>query len=329
MKNFFKNKKILVAGGTGLVGIQVIKLLDNFCSKIISVSLDNFKLNNRNIKFIKADLRDINVCRKLTKNIDVVINLAGVAGSPQITRKKPSSIFTPNILFAINLLDAAITNKVKTFLYTSSYGVYNPLSQMKENENIWNEKLSENDLFGGWAKRTAELHVKSALIENPNMIIPIVRPSNIFGPYGNFDKENAMVVPSLIRKISSSPKIVKMYGDGTQVRDFVFSADIAKMMLKIISKQKNGTFNLGSGKGMSIKQLANKIKLYSNSKSKLIFEKQKFAGDKKRVLDISKIKKEKYFYKTDFDKAIKETIEWYKKNKNLYKKRFNSFLEIN
>lgn len=312
-----------------MVGVQVLKLLAQFNSKVTSVSLDNFKLKSKNIKFIKADLRDINVCRRLTKNIDVVINLAGVAGSPQITRKKPSSIFTPNILFAINLLDAAIKNNVKTFLYTSSYGVYNPLSKMKENENIWNEKLSENDVFGGWAKRTAELHVKAALIENSDMIIPIIRPSNIFGPYGNFDKENAMVVPSLIRKISSSPKIVKMYGDGTQVRDFVFSCDVAKMLLKIISKQINGTFNLGSGKGMSIKQLANKIKLYSNSKSELIFEKQKFAGDKKRVLDVSKIKRNKFFYRTDFDIAIKETIDWYKTNKNLYKKRFNSFLEKN
>lgn len=327
MNNFFKNKKILVAGGTGLVGVQVLKLLDKLNSKVTSVSLDNFKFKSKNISFIKKDLRNLNNCISLSRDKDIIINLTGVAGSPQITKLKPSSIFTPNILFAINLLEAAVKNKVKSFLYTSSYGVYNPFAEMKEDSNIWMENLSENDLFGGWAKRTAELHVKSIKIQYPWMNISIVRPSNIFGPYANFDTKNSMVVPSLINKISNSPKIVKMFGDGSQVRDFIFSKDVALMILKIISSKSNDIFNLGSGKGTSIKQLANLIKELSNSKSKLIFQKTAYAGDKKRILNINKIKKKKFFVKTDFKIALKETIDWYVNNQNLYKKRYNSFNE--
>lgn len=327
LKKFFKGKKVLVAGGTGLVGIQVISLLEELGSEIISVSLDDIKLKAKKIKFVKKDLRELNNCINLTKDCDVVINLAGVAGSPQITRKKPKSIFTPNILFAINLLEASVANKVKYYLYTSSYGVYNPFGDMKEKDNIWLENLSPNDLYGGWAKRTAELHVKAVRQEFPKMIIPIVRPSNIFGPYANFDKKNSMVVPSLINKISASPKKVKLFGDGTQVRDFVYSKDVAKMILMILCKKINSTINVGSGVGTSIKTLAEKIKKHSNSTSKLIFEKKTFSGDQKRVLDMTKAKKHKVYIKSNFDESLLETINWYKGNKKIYKKRYNSFHE--
>lgn len=327
MKNFFKNKKVLVAGGTGLVGIQVLKRLSELGAIVTSVSLDKIKLNLKNVRFLKYDLREYSNCDKLTKQKDIVINLAGVAGSPQITRLKPRSIFTPNILFALNLLEASIKNNIKIYLYTSSYGVYNPAGRMSEAQDLWSKNLSPNDLYGGWAKRTAELHIKSIKTENKKMIIPIVRPSNIFGPYANFDKENSMVVPSLINKISASSKFVKLFGDGTQIRDFVYSKDVAEMILNIISKKLDGIFNIGTGKGITIRELANKIKKLSNSKSKLIFQKKTFSGDKKRILDIRKIKENKIFINTNFDIALEETIDWYLKNKKKYKKRYNSFLE--
>ena len=73
-KKFYHNKKILIAGGTGLVGSQVLKFLKDIKCKIISASLDDNKKNFKNIKFVKSDLRYLNNCEKLTKNIDVVIN---------------------------------------------------------------------------------------------------------------------------------------------------------------------------------------------------------------------------------------------------------------
>lgn len=327
MKNFFKNKKILVAGGTGLVGVQVLKKLSDFGAKTTSISLDDIKLNLKKVRFIKADLRDYKSCLKHTKNQDIVINLTGVAGSPHITKEKPNSIYSPNILFALNLLEASVFNKVKIFLYTSSYGIYDPRSQMKETDNIWEKKLSKHDLYGGWAKRTGELHVKAILKENSKIIIPIVRPSNIFGPYANFDYKNAMVVPSLISKISNSDEVVKIFGDGMQVRDFVYSKDVAIMMLRIIYKKKSEIFNIGSGLGVTIKNLATKIKKISKSNCSLIYGKKNKSSDKKRILDVNKIKINKIYERTKLDIALKETIDWYSKNKSLYKKRYNSFLE--
>ena len=75
--------------------------------------------------------------------------------------------------------------------------------------------------------------------------------------------------------------LVKLFGDGTQIRDFVYSKDVAEMILNIISRKLDGIFNIGTGKGITIRELANKIKKLSNSKSKLIFQKKKYSGDKK------------------------------------------------
>lgn len=326
-KLFYKKKKILVAGGSGLVGTQVISILKDIDCKILSVGLETQSIFNKNIKHIKSDLRYLKNCEKITKGVDIIINLAGVAGSPQISKIKPRSIFVPNILFSINLLEAAKKNNVKNFLYTSSYGVYNSKKTMKEDE-MWNNMLSPNDIFGGWAKRTGELHVEALLKENRNFNIKIVRPSNIYGPFGNFDPKNSMVVHALISKILKSNQNVKLFGSGLERRDFVYSKDVASAILKIITKKtKHYVFNIGTGKSYSIKFLANLILKISGKKTKLIFQKKKYSGDKKREMNVNRLNFYGIKCKTSFDKGLEETIEWYKNNKNHYKKRYNSFNE--
>ena len=317
----------MIAGGTGLVGSQVLKFLKDIKCKIISASLDDNKKNFKNIKFVKSDLRYLNNCEKLTKNIDVVINLAGVAGSPQITKKKPRSIFVPNILFSLNLLEAAKKNNVKHYMFVSSYGVYNSKTEMKEDE-MWHNPLSPNDIFGGWAKRTGELHVEALLKEKKKINIKIVRPSNIYGPFGNFDPKNSMVVHALISKILKSNKKVKLFGSGLEKRDFVYSKDVASAILKIIPKKtKDYIFNIGSGKSYSIKFLANSILKISGKASKLVFQKKQYSGDKKREMNVKRLNSYGIKCETSFLKGLEETIEWYKKNKNHFKKRYNSFNE--
>jgi GDP-L-fucose synthase len=326
IKKFYQKKTILVAGGTGLVGTQLIEILSGFGSKVISVSLDKIKYNFHNVKFVKSDLRYLDNCINLTKNVDIIINLAGVAGSPKITKIKPRSIFVPNILFGINLLEAAIKNKVKTFVYASSYGVYSPNNEMRE-DKMWEYNLSPHDQFGGWAKRTVELHIKSVKAEYNGMFLPIIRPGNIYGPYGNFDIKNAMVVTSLINKITSGLKEVKILGDGTQKRDFVFSADVANCIIEILYKRLDDVYNIGTGKGTTIRELAETIKEVSKSNSKLVYDNSKKTGDQNRILNVEKINKEKIFCNTSLKEGLKLTINWYLQNKLFYKKRFNSFNE--
>ena len=159
MKSFYNNKKILVTGGTGLIGIQLVKKLAELKAKVTVVSLDKNIRLPRGVKFIRSDLRILANCLKLTKNIDYVFHLAGIKGSPKMALKKPYQFMTPMIMFNVNMLEASRINNVKRFLYTSSIGVYNPKKIMKE-DDVWKTFPSKNDWYAGWAKRIGELNVQ-------------------------------------------------------------------------------------------------------------------------------------------------------------------------
>ena len=157
--------------------------------------------------------------------------------------------------------------------------------------------------------------------------ISIIRPANVYGPYDNFDTNNAMVIPSLIKKVTTSKKKLDVWGDGSTVRDFIYSEDVARAMMYAVYKKINYPINVGSGKGVSIKQLVNSIVKATNRKNlKINWQTNKPSGDKTRLMNISKIKKTGFRNITTLDYGIKKTVEWFLKHKNL-KGRYNSFTE--
>ena len=164
MKKFYKNKKILITGGTGLIGRQLVNLLLSYGAKLTVVSLDTPYDLNAKIKFIKKDLRDFNNCLKVCKNIDYVFHLAGVKGSPRMTLKKPASFMTPTLMFSINMMEAARRQKVKRYLFTSSIGVYSPRKRLLEGD-VWKTFPSKKDYIPGWTKRICELQAEAFKIE--------------------------------------------------------------------------------------------------------------------------------------------------------------------
>jgi GDP-L-fucose synthase len=324
----FKNKKILVAGGTGLVGIQLIKKLNKLGAKVYVTSLD--KINAKELKIVKfyrLDLVEVQNCIKVTKGMDIVFNLLGVTGSPDTNIKKPGSFMMANLYCAVNLLYAAQKNNVKKYLYTSTYGVYGPAEILKE-KNVWKTFPSEHDKYAGWAKRMGELQVEAYKKEYNFEGLYVVRPANIYGPNMNFNQKNSMVVASLIRKIfNSNNKKVEVWGNGKNIRDFVYSKDVAESMIQVIRKNIEEPINIGSGKGISIKEL---IKIIQNSKylkikPEIIFQSDKPSGDKKRILDTKLAKKYKINNNTSMKEGIDKTIKWYLDNIKNLKKRHSFF----
>ena len=327
MINIFRGKKILVAGGTGLVGQQLVPKLINFGAKVFVASLDDKSLVNHKIEnFYNLNLMNLDNCIKITKDKEIVFNLLGVTGSPKINIEKPASFMMSNIYCAINLLMAAQISKVKKYLYTSTYGVYAHSTIMKE-DDVWKTFPSENDKFAGWAKRIGELQIEAFKIEYNFESLHIVRPANIYGPYANFDPKNSMVIPSLIRRIIKGENPLIVWGNGTAIRDFIFSADVAEAMIQVMQKKIEKPINIGSGRGISIKELVNTL-LSSEiikKKPKVIFDKTKPTGDKKRILDTSLAKSYGITNKVSLKEGLDKTINWYLNNQSLTHKRFNYF----
>ena len=208
--NFFRNKKVLVTGGTGMIGIPLVEKLLTKKAKVTIVSLDNKERCPKGSIFQRKDLRNISNCMSVCKNKDIVFHLAGIKGSPIMASEKPASFLYPTLSFSLNMLEAARLNKVKHYLFTSSVGVYSPAKFFYE-EDVWKTMPSKNDWYAGWAKRICELQVEAYQKEYNFKNISIIRPANVYGPNDNFDVKNAMVIPSLINKATQNNKSFEVW----------------------------------------------------------------------------------------------------------------------
>ena len=219
------------------------------------------------------------------------------------------------------MMEAARQSGVQRYLYTSSIGVYQPSDVFNE-DDVWSTFPSENDRFAGWAKRMGELQAQAYDIQYKWDKISIVRPANVYGPYDNFDPENAMVIPSLIRKAHDN-KVLEVWGDGTPIRDFIHCRDVALGMIHMVKNKITEPVNLGSGTGISIKQIANIVSKRFNRNIKWLSDKP--MGDSKRVFSTNRAEKYGFKIKIDLEYGINETIDWFLKNKSIIDERYNVF----
>ena len=322
--NFYKNKSILVTGGTGMIGQPLCNMLVEAGADVTVASLDGEERTPRGTRFLKLDLRNFENCLSVTKNKEIVFHLAGVKGSPKMTLERPASFFVPTLQFSLNMMEAARRMGVERYLFTSSVGVYQPAEVFQE-DSVWKTFPSPNDRFAGWAKRICELQAEAYQIEYDWNLVSIVRPANVYGPYDNFDPSNAMVIPSLIHRALYEKGPLIVWGDGSPIRDFIHAKDVARGMMLVIEKGIKEPINLGSGSGVTIKQIAEAIAKFTGKD--LIWDKNKPNGDAKRLMDMSRASKLGYKPELSLEDGIVNTIEWYKCNRELAMARYNSFTE--
>jgi len=322
LKNF-AGKQVMVTGGTGLIGRQVVDILCKAGASVTVISLDDVVIN-RQAKHIHGDLTDFELCKKITKGVDFVFHLAGIKGSIEVTRAKPASFFVPLLMFNTNVLEACRINQVKKVVYTSSIGAYSSAEVFKEKEGFSGEPM---DMFPGWAKRMAELQVEAYRIQYGLNNFAIVRPCNVYGPGDNFDPKSAMVIPTLMWRIYNKENPVIVWGDGSAIRDFAYSRDVAEgIILALHHGTKGGFVNLGSGKGCTIKELVEALRTFLDFD--YTFDASKPSGFPKRVMDIS-LARETIDYNpaTSLADGLKETWAWFVKNSSEYLKKKNYFKE--
>lgn len=319
----FAGSNVLVTGGTGLIGRQVVDILCNAQANVAIVSLDKIRINEQ-AEHIFGDLRSFEFCKEITKDMDFVFHLAGVKGSIQVTKAKPASFFIPLLMMNTNVLEASRLNRVERLVYTSSIGAYASAEVFKETENLDGPPM---DMFPGWAKRMAELQIKAYKTQYGLDNFSVVRPCNVYGPGDNFDPDNAMVIPTLMYRIYQKQDPVVVWGDGSAIRDFAYSRDVAEgVILALYHRTKPDFVNLGSGRGYSIKELVET--LHSFLDFNYVFDTNKPSGFPRRVMDIS-LAREVIDYNptTSLAEGLKETWQWYINNQDEYLNKKNYFKE--
>ena len=316
----FKNQNILVTGGAGMIGRELVKLLLNRGANVTVADISN-KINIQDVEYCQVDLRYFDQCVDICKNKDYIFNLVGIKGSPKMCAEQPADFMVPMLQFNTNMMEAAMKSGTKWYLYTSSVGVYHPAEVFKE-DDVWETFPSQNDRFAGWAKRIGELQAESYAIQYGNKNISIVRPANVYGNYDNFDPRNAMVIPSLIRKGFEEDEL-EVWGDGSAIRDFIHARDVARGMIHAVENKITEPINLGSGDGIAIKEIAEVVSNRFGKKIKWLTDKP--TGDIRRVFDMTRANNYGFKALTTIKEGIEETIEWFLENKDIIDKRFNAF----
>lgn len=319
-------KKVLVAGGTGTIGIPLVKKLVEAGAYLSVVSMDSpeyaEQLFGNKVNFHRSDLTRLENCLNVTEGQDYVFNLVGIKGSVGIGESKVADYFVPMLLYQANLMEAAFRSRVSRYLFVSSICGYPQSSVPKQEDTMWDGIPKQNDRFPGLAKRIGEIQGETYLQQYGWDAVKIVRPSNVYGPYDDFNPATAQVIPALISRMVNGENPVKVWGDGSVIRDFIFSEELAEWLLVALEKAPPCVpINLGTGRGVTIKEVVETIAACLPEPPQIEWDTAKPAGDPVRVLSINRATELIGFkLKTGLKEGIKKTVGWYLKNRDLASK---------
>ena len=315
----YKKEKVLVAGGTGVIGIPIVHELINRGAHVTVVGMEDeniaLRYLPREVIYKKRNLLDIDQCSEVIRNHKIVVNCAGTKRSVGIGYKNISGFLVSMLNLQTNIMDIAHKEKVERFLYFGSIAEYPPI-EIRHEDDVWNGKPAQNDWFTGVQKRIGEVQSEAYFLDTGWDAVRIVRPSNVYGPFDNFGITNSQVIPALISKMLTNPKKLEILGDGSNIRDFIYSQDVAYWSLEALEKAPNNyPVNIGSGVGQSIKEIAMILCKILNIEPEISFESNRPSGDLKRVLDIKRAKEILGFYpKISLEEGLARTVNWIKDN---------------
>lgn len=318
--SFWKNKKVLVTGGTGFIGSHVVeKLVRRGADVTVLDNLQNGKVKNLSavkskISLIHGDCGDLSDALRACKGKDIVMNLAARVGGIEYNRTHQATMLRDNLNIEITMIEAARISRVEKFLVISSACVYPRECSVPtpETEGFVSEPELTNGGYG-WAKRMAELLGKY-YAEEFGMRVAIVRPYNCYGPRDHFDPKTSHVIPALIKRVFDGENPITVWGTGRQTRAFLFVEDLAEGMIAAIERYPvPDPVNLGTDEEVTVAALVDKIITLSGKKVAVQFDKTKPDGSTRRNSDNRKAKKHLQFTaKTRLDEGLVKTIEWYR-----------------
>ena len=303
-----QNNRILLTGGSGFLGKHVYKnLLENDYKDIYIP------------RKVDYDLRNLSKCSDLFKSVnpDTVIHLAATCGGIGANMRSPGRYFYDNMSMGLNIIEQARLNNVKKFILIGTVCAYPKLCNIPfQEKDIWKGYPEETNAPYGVAKKSLFVML-DAYNKEYGFNSTVLVPSNLYGPYDNFEDHSSHVIPALIKKIDYANKngedTVTIWGDGSVSREFLYADQAAKAIVKSINVNTGPSpINLGSGEEITIKNLVNKIINKMNFTGSISWDTSKPNGQRRRCINANKAMSYLGWQnQVNIDKGLDMTLEWY------------------
>jgi GDP-L-fucose synthase len=315
---FYKDKKVVVAGGSGFVGSHyLLELLERGAKVRTHTHIKPLQvLDDRIEVFENIDLENIDDCFKLVEGADYVIHSGGQICHPSNV-STDVQVSIQNIKVTGNILEASYKSDVKGYLDLNSSTGYPDRRYPIKEEEFWDDEPYKSYYGYGWMRRYRE-KLMQHISNISDMKIALTRGTAIFGPYDNFNPKNCHVVPALINRVIGGENPLEVWGTPDVVRDFLYVKDVVNGALLVLEKGESmRPYNLGYGSTVTIGDIVNCILKASKLDYEVYYDESKPTTIPFRMVSTDRIRDELGFKPSyTFEEGIKETIDWYKINKN-------------
>ncbi|MDD5109535.1 MAG: NAD(P)-dependent oxidoreductase [Candidatus Omnitrophica bacterium] len=311
-------KNIVVAGGAGFIGANLIKKLIFMGANLrATIHKKDPVIIDKRIEYIKCDLLNMDDCKKAVSGMDYVFMCAANTSGAAVIATTPLVHVTPNIIMNSQMLEAAYLAGVKKFIFLSSNAAYPPSADRPVKEEEMFEADPYDIYFGvAWMKRFTEIlcRLYSEKLKNP-MLCVVVRPSNIYGTYDDFDFATSHMMAATLRKVVERHNPIKIWGTGDDIRDLIYIDDFIEGLL--LAAEKIDSFdaiNIAQGKAYSLKEILRMaLEIEGYEDACIEYDASKPSMIPVRLIDVNKAKKLLNFTaKTDIREGIAKTMSWYR-----------------
>lgn len=312
MSEFWRERRVCVTGGDGFLGQVVVRKLRERGAKHIYIPV------YPQIDLVKPE----DIERVLDESqADLIIHLAAQVGGIGANREHPAEFFYNNLMMGVQLMHKAWQRGVDKFVAIGTICAYPKFTPLPfKEDDLWNGYPEETNAPYGLAKKMLLVQAQAYRQQygwNAIFLLPV----NLYGPNDNFNPSSSHVIPALIRKFVEAKEAgldeVVVWGDGSPTREFLYVEDAAEGILKASESYNDADpVNLGSGREISIKDLAEKIARMTGFEGRLVWDTTKPNGQPRRSLDTRRAW-ERFGFKAemDFDEGLQNTIDWFVANR--------------
>jgi len=305
-----KDTKIYIAGHKGMVGSAVWRALkQKGYTNLLGKTSTELDLRNQQavINFYASE------------KPDVVIDAAAKVGGILANNDYPYPFLMENMQIQNNLIDGALNAGIEKFIFLGSSCIYPKLApQPLKEKYLLTDSLEPTNEWYALAKITG-VKTCQAIRKQFNKDYVSLMPTNLYGYFDNFDLETSHVLPAMLRKFHEAKlnnTAVKLWGSGTPMREFLFVDDMAEaVVFALENKLPEYLYNVGTGKDITIKELAESIQQVTGHEGEIIWNAEKPDGTQRKLMDVSKMKELGWEHKTELKEGIEKTYSWFLDNK--------------